>query len=160
MSAVPPEQVPPEQVPDEGPLEVPPPTMTPRLASAGLLLEAFVVFFATIVASRFLPDAGRASVVGVFAVGGVLTLLFLLASGVVRRPGGLALGVGLQVLLVVLGVFVPVMFIVGAGFAALWGWLVGIGQRVDRDRRAWAADLAAGGTGRAGGAGSAPLTPR
>ena len=132
---------------DDAPLEVPPPTMTPRLAATTLLLEAFVVFFATLVASRLLTGPGGPSVGAVFAVGGALTVVFVLATGVVRRPGGLVVGTGLQVVLVALGVLVPVMFLVGAVFAALWFWLVGIGRRIDRDRRAWAADLAAGGTG-------------
>ncbi len=131
----------------EGPLEVPPPTMTPRLAAATLLLESFVVFFATLVASRLLTVPGGPSVGAVFAVGGGLAVVFLLASGVARRPGGVALGTGLQVVLVALGVFVPVMFAVGLLFAGLWFWLVSIGRRVDRDRRRWAADLASGGTG-------------
>ncbi len=140
---------------DDAPLEVPPPTMTVRLASATLLLEAFIVFFATIVASRFVAVPGGPSVGAVFAVGGAMAVAFVLAGGVVRRPGGIALGTGLQVLLIALGFLVPSMFFVGALFAALWFWLVSIGRRVDRDRRAWAADLAAGGSGGTGGRASA-----
>ena len=133
--------------PEEGPLEVPPPTMTARLAAATLLLEAFVVFFATLVASRLITGPGGPSVGAVFAVGGGLALVFLLASGVARRPGGVALGTGLQVVLVSLGFFVTSMFLVGLLFAGLWAWLVWIGRKVDADRRRWAADLASGGTG-------------
>ncbi len=137
--------------PPEVPLEVPPPTMTARLAAAALLLEAFVVFLATLVATRFVAapaQPGGPSVTAVLVVGGVLALVFLLASGVVRRPGGVAVGTVLQGVLVALGFVVPAMFVVGLLFAGLWAWLVWIGQRVDRDRRRWAADLAAGGTGR------------
>ena len=65
-----------------------------------------------------------------------------------RRPGGVLVGTVLQVLLVATGVFVPAMFGVGAIFALMWFWLVGIGRKVDADRRRWAADLAAGGTGK------------
>ena len=39
------------------------------------------------------------------------------------------------------------MFLVGLLFAGLWAWLVWIGRKVDRDRRRWAAELAAGGRG-------------
>ena len=133
---------------EEAPLEVPPPTMTPRLAAATLLLESFVVFFATIVASRLITTPDGPSVGAVFAVGSGLAVVFLLASGLARRPWGVALGTGLQVVLVSLGFVVTSMFLVGLLFAGLWAWLVWIGRKVDRDRRRWAADLASGGTGR------------
>ncbi len=124
-------------------LTVPPPTMTARLASTVLLLEAFAVFFGTLVGSALLPGQG----IGrgwVWAVGGVLTLLCVLASGSARRPGGLVLGTAVQVLLLLTGLAVPAMFAVGIGFGALWWWLVSIGRRVDADRRRWAQQAAAG----------------
>lgn len=95
-----------------------------------LVLEFFVVFFATLVASRL---SGLDAAV-VWTGGGVLAVACLLASGVVRRPGGLAVGTVLQVLLIGTGLWVPAMFALGAVFAALWVWLLLLGRRIDRDR--------------------------
>jgi len=124
---------------------VPPPTMTARLAAVVLLLEAFAVFFATLVASALLPAEGY-SRGWVWGVGLALAVVCVLASGAARRPGGVAVGWAVQVLLVLAGIPLPAMIVVGVGFAALWWWLVSIGRRVDADRRRWAAELAEGRT--------------
>lgn len=135
--------------PQQGELSVPPPTMTARLASTVLLLEAFAVFFGTLVASVLLPPAG----VGrgpVWGLGLALALVCVVASGTARRPRGVALGTGVQVLLVLSGVVVALVateaglaaLVVALGFAALWWWLVSVGRRIDADRRRWAAQLA------------------
>jgi hypothetical protein len=113
--------------------------MTARLAATVLLLEAFAVFFGTLVAAALLPPQGRWSTAQVWAAGGALAVVCLLVSGLVRRPAGIALGWLVQGLLVASGVFVPAMFAVGVVFAALWAWLVAIGRRIDADRRRWAA---------------------
>jgi hypothetical protein len=52
-------------------------------------------------------------------------------------------GTAVQVVLIATGVFVPAMFVVGAGFAALWVWLVSVGRRIDADRRRWAREAGA-----------------
>ena len=119
--------------------------MTARLAAVVLLLEAFAVFFATLVASALLPAEGY-SRGWVWGVGLALVVVCVLASGAARRPGGVAVGWVVQVLLVLAGIPLPAMVVVGVGFAALWWWLVSIGRRVDADRRRWAADLAEGRT--------------
>lgn len=124
---------------------MPPPTMTARLAAVVLLLEAFAVFFATLVASALLPSEGY-SRGAVWGVGLALVVVCALASGAARRPGGVAVGTAVQVLLVLAGIPLPAMIVVGVGFAALWWWLVAIGRRVDADRRRWATDLAEGRT--------------
>jgi len=110
--------------------------VTARLAAATLALEAFVVFFATLVAAT-LSDAPDAAV---WAAGGGLSLACLLAAGLARRPGGIVVGWVLQAALVVTGIWVPAMFALGAVFVAVWAWLLSVGRRIDRDRAAWAAD--------------------
>lgn len=104
------------------------------MAAATLALEAFVVFFAMLAALR-LTDLSAATVWG---GGGVLALACVGAAGVVRRPGGMALGWALQVVLLATGLVVPAMFGLGAVFLAMWVWLLWIGRRIDLDRAGWA----------------------
>lgn len=107
--------------------------MTSRLAAAVLVLEAFLVFFATLVATRTaaLPDAT------VWAGGAGLAAACVLAAGVVRRPGGLAVGTVVQAAVLLTGVWVPLMWVLGAVFLAMWFWMIAVGRRIDRDRAAW-----------------------
>lgn len=109
--------------------------MTYRMAAATLGLEAFLVFFATLVAVALsdLPDGA------VWAGGSGLAVACVLGAGVVRRPGGMAVGWVLQVLVLATGFFVPAMFVMGGVFVAMWAWLLLVGRRIDRDRAAWAA---------------------
>ena len=111
--------------------------MRSRLAATCLALEAFLVFFATLVAST-LVDLPRGTV---WAVGGALVLACLVAAGLVRRPVGLVVGWVLQALVLATGFWVPAMFFMGALFVAMWVWLLAIGSRIDREK---AARLAAG----------------
>ena len=105
------------------------------MAAATLVLEAFLVFFGTLVAVA-LSDLDDGVVWG---AGGGLALACVLAAGVVRRPGGLVLGWVLQVLILTTGFLVPAMFVIGGVFVAMWAWLLWVGQRIDRDRAAWEA---------------------
>lgn len=103
---------------------------TSRMAALVLCLESLLVFFATLVAFRLshLPST-------TVWIGGLgLALLCLLTSGVVRRPGGMAIGGLLQVLVLLTGLVVPAMWVTGAAFVILWLWLGWIGQRIDRSR--------------------------
>lgn len=138
-----------QQGPQQGELSVPPPTMTARLASTTLLLEAFAVLFGTMVAAAFLPEQG----VGrgwVWGVGLAIVAVCVLACGAARSPRGVVVGNAVQVLLVAVGVALSLVvleagvatLVVAVGFAVLWRWLVGIGHRIDGDRRRWAAQLA------------------
>lgn len=133
----------------DGELVVPPPNIRVRLAAAALALEAVVVFFAALVAIGLtVPGEGGLSRTTLLVGGLVLAAVFILGAGIVRRPGGIAIGWVLQLVLIALGLVVPVMFVIGALFLLMWLWFLRLGTRVDGDRRRWAADLAAGGTGR------------
>ncbi|PWJ53962.1 Protein of unknown function [Quadrisphaera granulorum] len=133
----------------QGDLTVPPPTMTARLASTTLLLEAFAVLFGTMVAAAFLPPLG-VGLGWVWGIGLALVVVCVLATGTARSPRGVVIGNAVQVLLVAVGVVLAVLvfeagiatLVVAIGFAALWWWLVSIGRRIDTDRRRWAAQLA------------------
>jgi hypothetical protein len=107
--------------------------VTTRLAAAVLVLEAFLVFFATLAATRTttVPDSV------VWAGGLGLAAVCVVAAGVVRRPHGLVVGTVVQLAIVLTGIWVPVMWVLGAVFLGVWLWMVSIGRRIDRDRAAW-----------------------
>jgi len=98
------------------------------LASTVLLCEAFVVFFASLVAKDLSGLSATTSLVG----GGVVALICLLLCGLLRRRWAYAAGSALQVVLVLSGFVVPLMFLVGGGFAALWVTALRLGAKGDR----------------------------
>ncbi|MDQ1642346.1 MAG: hypothetical protein QOJ90_1697 [Actinomycetota bacterium] len=102
------------------------------LAASVLVAEAFVIFFATLVA-KDLSDVESSTV---WLVGGAGALAALVVAGLLRRPWGYLLGSLLQVLVIAAGLVVPVMFFLGAVFAALWGLAILLGRRVERLRAA------------------------
>ncbi|WP_416973269.1 DUF4233 domain-containing protein [Streptomyces sp. 4F14] len=108
------------------------------LCSSTLVGEFFLIGFAGLVAMKD-PDLSMATV---WTVCGTLMFLSVLLCGVVTRPGGIALGWALQVALIVSGVFVPLMFFMGAVFAALWWASVHYGRKVDEARARFAAQAA------------------
>lgn len=119
--------------------------MSPRriFAATTLTMEALVIGFAILVA-KDLSSLSRGEVVG----GGlVLAVLCLLLAGLLRRPGAYAAGWVLQVLVVLCGFVVPLMFVMGAIFLALWWASMHYGQQAERIRAeneaAYAVELAA-----------------
>ncbi|EYR61942.1 hypothetical protein N866_14005 [Actinotalea ferrariae CF5-4] len=101
-----------------------------QFAATILVLEAFVVFFATLVA--FGLRVGDP--VAVFVVGGTLSLAMVLVAGMLRWPAGYVAGSALQVPMVAVGFVVPLMFGVAAIFVVLWVWGLRLGARIDRER--------------------------
>lgn len=95
-----------------------------------LVSEAFVVFFATLVAYGLrLAEPGT-----VWAVGGGAAVLCLVAASLQRSRVGLVLGSLVQVGLIAAGAVLSMMFIVGTLFAALWVTGVVLGRRIDSER--------------------------
>lgn len=109
--------------------------MRARLLATCLVLEAFVVFFATLVATALSSVPDRT----VWTVGLVLVVVCVLAAGLARRPGGVVVGWVVQAMVLATAVVVPAMAVLGVVFAALYGWFVVLGGRIDRDRAAWEA---------------------
>ena len=102
---------------------------TRRILCAGVLVaEAFVVFFALLVAAN-LSDLPRATVV---TVGLAAVLGCLLLTGLLRFRWAYAVGSLLQVLLVLSGLVVPLMFVVGTIFAGLWFLSLYLAAQVER----------------------------
>ncbi|NKY39966.1 DUF4233 domain-containing protein [Cellulomonas septica] len=105
----------------------------PQFTQTVLVLEAFVVFFATLVAYG-LRVADTATV---WWVGGSLTVVLVVLAGWVGRPGGYVAGSVAQVVVLACGFVVPMMFVVGAVFAAMWVFSLRVGGRIDRERAEW-----------------------
>ena len=108
---------------------VPDPTKGLRgVYAAVLVLEAIVVGLALLVLPKF--GAG-ATPLGVGLIGG-LALAMIVASGLQRRPWGLAVALTLQVVTIALGLLVPALAIVGLIFAAVWTGILLMARDVRR----------------------------
>ncbi|MFF8974082.1 DUF4233 domain-containing protein [Streptomyces sp. NPDC014995] len=105
------------------------------LCSSTLIGEFLIIGFAGLVAMK---DPGL-STSTVWTVCGVAMLLSLLLCGVVTRPGGVVLGWVLQIALVASGFFVPMMFVLGVLFGALWWASVHFGRKIDEAKARFAA---------------------
>ena len=94
------------------------------------------MFFATLVAFglRAAP-AGR-----IWATGLGLVVVLVLLAGMVGRPGGYLLGSLAQLLVLAGGLWVPMMFGVGAVFVVMWAVALVLGARIDSERAAWDAE--------------------
>ncbi|GIG21813.1 hypothetical protein Cch01nite_25370 [Cellulomonas chitinilytica] len=102
----------------------------PQFTQTILVLEAVLVFFATLVAYGLRVS----DVATVWWVGGGLTLLLIVLSGFVSRPGGYVAGSVAQVLVLAGGLVVPMMYVVGVVFVVLWVVALRLGGRIDRER--------------------------
>ncbi len=105
------------------------------LCASTLIGEFFIIGFAGLVAMK---DADL-STGTVWTVCGIAMFLCVALCGVITRPGGVALGWALQLALIVSGVFVPMMFFMGAVFALLWWASVHFGRKVDEAKARFAA---------------------
>lgn len=87
-----------------------------NLLSIALILEAIVVFFMTLTAFglKALPAPLA------FGGGAALLLALVIAAGLQRFRWGHWVGWVLQVALIATGFVLPIMFVIGAGFAALY----------------------------------------
>ncbi len=91
-----------------------------RGALAGVLcLEAVVVL---LVPRAIAFTTGLGTTRTVILV--VLAVLLVVVGGLLRRPWGIAVGSGMQVIFTATGFLIPTMFVVGVIFAAIWGRLL------------------------------------
>jgi hypothetical protein len=109
------------------------------LCASTLIGEFFVIGFAGLVAMKS-EDLSMATV---WTVCGIGMLLSVLLCGMITRPGGIQLGWALQVLLVLSGLFVPMMYVLGVIFGALWWASVHYGRKIDEAKARWAAQAEA-----------------
>jgi hypothetical protein len=109
-------------------------SVTESLLSIVLVLEAFVLFFAslTFFGLKVLAPAFPAWVA--LPAGGAAILLLLATTAVLRYRWGIAIGWVLQAGLIALGILSPFMYVIGGGFALLWIYCFTRGRRIDRAR--------------------------
>jgi hypothetical protein len=102
-------------------------TATESLLSIALGLEAVLTFFVTVTAFglKVVPPAVA------FGGGAALFVLLLVAAWLTRYPAGVWLGWVLQAALIATGVVLTPMYVIGAGFAALWIFCFVTGRRLD-----------------------------
>jgi hypothetical protein len=109
-------------------------SVTESLLSIVLVIEAFVVFFAGLVAFglKVLEPAFPAWLA--LPAAAVLIVVLLATTLVLRFAWGKALGWVLQAGLVALGILLPMMYVIGGGFALLWIFCFTRGRRIDASR--------------------------
>ena len=88
--------------------------------AAALVLEALVV----LLVPRTIAQFGDGLVGWKLAVLLVLAGLLVVASGMLRRPGGIQAGTALQLALIGCGFLTAAMFVLGAVFAGIWYFLL------------------------------------
>jgi hypothetical protein len=120
--------------------------MTRRLAAVALLGQAMTVFFGALVARQFALAAGEPDArATTYLIGGLgLALLCVVASGLLRRPGGVLLGWLVQLLTLACALVLPAMAIVALIFGGLWWMCLSQGGRIDDIRAQWERDEPAG----------------
>ena len=109
-------------------------SVTESLLSITLVIEAVVLFFASLVAFglKVLEPALPAWAALPLGAAGIVVLLA--TTAVLRYRWGVALGWVWQAALIALGILLPLMYVVGAGFALLWIYCFTRGRRIDAAR--------------------------
>jgi len=103
---------------------------TESLLSIVLGLEAVLMFFVTLTAFGL----KAVEPVVAFAGGGGLLLALVLTAGLLRFRWGVWLGWVLQAVLVATGILLPIMFVIAAGFVAIWVYCFIKGRQIDASR--------------------------
>ncbi|QHC68503.1 DUF4233 domain-containing protein [Rathayibacter sp. VKM Ac-2759] len=106
-------------------------TVRESLGSIVLGFETVIVFLATLVAFGL----KAADPVVVLVGGGVVCLAMVATLGLLNRPVGFRIGWALQFVIVASGLIVPIMFVIGAAFVALWTYCMVTGTRLDAQGR-------------------------
>ena len=108
------------------------------LSSILMAFESLVVFFATLVAfgtKALGPSTENAATVWAFGLG--LAVALIVTPAILGKRGSYVWGWILQVIVVFLGVWVPLMYVVGGIFLCLWIWAMVAGGTIDKARAAY-----------------------
>lgn len=98
-----------------------------------LVVEAFVVFFAVLVAHQLSTDARAVN----WGLGLGIALALVLCAGLLRRtPWAYVVGLVLQIPVILMGLVVPMMWVLGLGFALLYVYGVLKGSTLDAEKDA------------------------
>lgn len=106
-------------------------TVRESLGSIVLGFEAVIVFLATLVGFGL----KAADPVVVLVSGAVLCLALVATVGLLNRLVGFRVGWVLQFVIVASGLLVPIMYVIGAAFVALWTYCMVTGTRLDAQTR-------------------------
>jgi hypothetical protein len=102
------------------------------MCAAVLCLEAITLgLTAPVLIAVAGVDVGTA-----LAVGLGLAVACLVLAGMLRAEWVYALGWVIQVAAVALGLWIPIMFVLGGIFALLWGMADFLGRKIERERAA------------------------
>jgi uncharacterized membrane protein len=104
--------------------------MRRRLCSAILLLQAVVLGLTTPV----LVQDNDLSTGHALAIGLGLCVACILVAGMLRMRWAYVIGWAIQVAAILLGLFTPVMIVLGVIFGALWLTAYRLGSMIDRDK--------------------------
>lgn len=100
------------------------------LGSMLMAFESFVLFFATLVAFGL----HAADTTAVWVVGLLLSLLLIATPGILGKPGSYVWGWVLQALVLLTGIWVPLMWLIGGILLCLWAWATIAGTTIDKAR--------------------------
>jgi hypothetical protein len=103
------------------------------LGSLVMVFQSVVVFFATLVGFglQVYPDPAV-----IWGVGLGLSVLLMIFPAILGKPGTYVLGWILQGVVLSLGIWVPLMYLLGAIFLAMWAWGMIAGGTIDKARAA------------------------
>ena len=103
------------------------------LGSLVMVFQSVVVFFATLVGFglQVYPDPAV-----IWGVGLGLSVLLMIFPAILGKPGTYLLGWILQGMVLSLGIWVPLMYLLGAIFLAMWAWGMIAGGTIDKARAA------------------------
>ncbi|RNI21438.1 DUF4233 domain-containing protein [Flexivirga caeni] len=105
--------------------------MTRRFAGIVVGSQTVVVFLGALVAWAIAKSQDNAAHTAYLVVGLVLAVLCVVASGTLRRTWGVTLGWLVEVASVLAGFVLPMMFVVGLVFLALWVTALVQGRKMD-----------------------------
>lgn len=100
------------------------------LGSMLMAFESFVLLFATLVAFGLKV----ADTTAVWVVGLTLALLLIATPAVLGKKGSYTWGWILQALVVLTGIWVPLMWFLGGIMLCLWAWAMIAGSTIDKAR--------------------------
>jgi len=106
-------------------------TTKATLGSLVMVFESVVVFFATLVAFGLKAYDDPAVI---WAVGLGLAVILMLFPAVLGKPGTYAIGWILQLVVLSLGIWVPLMYLLGVIFLGMWAWGMIAGGTIDKAR--------------------------
>jgi hypothetical protein len=103
------------------------------LGSLVMVFQSVVVFFATLVGFGLQVHPDPAVIWG---VGLGISVILMIFPAVLGKPGTYLIGWILQGVVISLGIWVPLMYLLGVIFLGMWAWGMIAGGTIDKARAA------------------------